>query len=225
MRNLQERLLELGFDPKGIDGIAGPNTAAAFEEFLKANGFKFDVSFTPSALTATGPYDQTELPWVQEAKRVMGRHESRDNSFLKKWLKSDGKTLGDPAQLPWCGDFVETCIRLALPAEPFKGRVAANPYLARNWLEFGQPCEPALGSVGVFWRGKKEGVSGHVGFLMGEDDASFYVLGGNQSNSVSVTRLDRGRFLGARWPVTFASIPARLPAMSPGTIPRTSNEL
>jgi hypothetical protein len=27
------------------------------------------------------------------------------------WLKRDGRSLGDPSKNPWCGDFVETCIR------------------------------------------------------------------------------------------------------------------
>ena len=39
---------------------------------------------------------------------------------------------------PWCGDFVETCIRAALPDEPLPGALGINPYWARNWLLFGQ---------------------------------------------------------------------------------------
>lgn len=225
MKEFQQQLQKLGFDPKGVDGIGGPNTAEAFRKFLKHNGFDFDVIASPTGITISGPVGQQELPWIQEAKRVMGRHETRDSAFLKKWLKSDGKTLGDPAQLPWCGDFVETCLRLALPAEPFSGRVAQNPYLARNWLEFGQPCQPALGAVGVFWRGNPQGTSGHVGFLVGESAQDYYVLGGNQGNSVSVTRILKTRLVGTRWPASFNSIPAPLPAMDPSNYPRTSNEL
>ena len=55
---------------------------------------------------------------------VLGLHETRHNADLKAFLRSDGGTLGDPAELPWCGDYVHTCLRLGLPAETFPGRVA-----------------------------------------------------------------------------------------------------
>jgi len=83
-----------------------------------------------------------DLPWMAEAKRVLGRHELRDNGWLRTWLRLDGKILGDPAKLPWCGDFVETCIKLALPGEPFAGALGQNPYWARNWLRLGESIAP-----------------------------------------------------------------------------------
>ena len=101
--------------------------------------------------------------------------------------------------LPWCGDFVETAVRLSLPAEP----VPENPYLARNWLQFGRECGLVAGAVAVFWRGSRNGTSGHVAFVVGADRSYVTVLGGNQSDSVSVARLDRGRLLGCRWPSTY----------------------
>ena len=54
------------------------------------------------------------------------------------WLKRDGRSLGDPGKNPWCGDFVETCIRMGLPDEPLLGALGTNPYWARNWLLFGE---------------------------------------------------------------------------------------
>jgi len=139
-----------------------------------------------------------DLPWMAEAKRVLGRHELRDNGWLRTWLRLDGKTLGDPAKLPWCGDFVETCIKLALPGEPFAGALGQNPYWARNWLRLGESIVPTYGAVVVFSRGS----GGHVGFAVGEDDTALHVLGGNQSNAVTVARLAKSRLLGARWPAT-----------------------
>jgi len=41
-----------------------------------------------------------------------------------------------------------------------------------------------------------------VGFYAGEDASAFHVLGGNQSDSVSIARVARTRLLGARWPAT-----------------------
>lgn len=162
----------------------------------------------------------TELPWIVEGKKVWGLHEVRDNQRLREWLRSDGKTLGDPKALPWCGDYVETAIKLSLPNEPFRGPLAQNPYWARNWLHFGSVVDPVYGAVIVFSRGN----GGHVGFVVGEDNTDFYVLGGNQSDSVNIVRITKGRFLGARWPLTYKNPNRPLPRMSPNNIPRSVNE-
>ncbi|MCL4065908.1 TIGR02594 family protein [Pseudomonas sp. GX19020] len=195
---IQTGLRDLGYQPGAVDGIFGPRTKAAAEAWLAAGG------------TAAKAPSSGDLPWMTEGKRVLGRHEVRDNGLLRSWLKSDGKTLGDPAKLPWCGDFVETCIRLALPGEPFPGSLGQNPYWARNWLELGQKTNPTYGAVLVFERGS----GGHVGFAVGADPACFHVLGGNQSNAVTIARIDRKRLLGARWPKTFAALPLNLPSLS-----------
>ena len=137
------------------------------------------------------------------------------------WLKRDGRSLGDPAKSPWCGDFVETCIRVGLPNEPLLGALGANPYWARNWLLFGQAVQPIPGAVLVFERGS----GGHVGFALGQDDTNFFVLGGNQSDAVTIARIAKSRLLGARWPATFQPRLQRLPTMKPGEFLATTNEI
>ena len=52
----------------------------------------------------------------------------------------------------------------------------------------------------VFWRGSPSGWKGHIGFYWAEDDDAYHILGGNQSNSVSVTRIAKERLITARWP-------------------------
>ena len=140
----------------------------------------------------------TRPAWLKEVERRKGLHEVRDKKVLMTWLRSDGRTLGDPSKLPWCGDLVETAIRTTLPKEI----VPANPYLARNWLKWGTPVKPCLGAVLVFDGGKRPPPSGHVGFYVGEDATHYHVLGGNQSNAITVMRLAKSRLLGARWPLT-----------------------
>lgn len=161
-----------------------------------------------------------ELPWIAEAKSVFGLHEIKDKAALQKYLKSDGKTLGDPTALPWCGDFVETVIKNSIPKEPLPGALGKNPYWARNWLLFGKDVKPCYGCVLVF---ERDG-GGHVGFAVGENDIDFFVLGGNQGNSVSVTRLDKKRLLGARWPSTISTATKVLPKIIAGNTPKTTNE-
>lgn len=199
LKSIQRGLEDLGHRPGPIDGIWGKQTEAAVRALLVSAG------------KAAGPV--IDLPWMIEAKRWLGRHEVRDNGLLRSWLRSDGKTLGDPAKLPWCGDFVETCIRLPLPGEPFPGALGENPYWARNWLRLGAEISPCYGAVVVFERGS----GGHVGFAVGQDATTLHVLGGNQSNAVTVARIAKTRLLGARWPATFPRpTTIRLPQMTVG---------
>ena len=188
-------------------------------------GAAVDGDFGPGTLAASmrvipTPKEHIEdLPWVTEIKAVYGLQEVRDKVRLQAWLKSDGKTLGDPTALPWCGDAVETAVKLALPNEPFVGALATNPYFARNWATFGF-AGIGYGAIGVFERGP---TSGHVGFLVGEDDTCFHVLGGNQSDSVCVTRIVKGRLIASRWPITWLEQPKPLPRRV-AAIPVSVNE-
>lgn len=52
VKNLQQRLKELGFDPKGIDGKFGPGTQTAVIAFQKANGLQPDGMVGPKTLAA-----------------------------------------------------------------------------------------------------------------------------------------------------------------------------
>ncbi len=111
-----------------------------------------------------------------------------------------------------CGDFAETCIRLALPGEAFPGDLGRNPYWALHWRQFGIPCDPWVGAVVSISR---EG-GGHVGFAVGQDAARIFVLGGNQSNAVSVAPIEKSRFIAAswRWPSTYIGARNPLPFMT-----------
>ena len=208
IRLIQRGLEDLGHSPGTPDGLWGPRTARALKALLAAKG-------RPAPAAPPRP-----LPWITEARSALGRHEARDRSWLMDWLMRDGRSLGDPARNPWCGDFVETCIRVALPEEPLLGALGANPYWARNWLLFGEEVEPVPCAVLVFSRGS----GGHVGFAVGQDETHFYVLGGNQSDAVTVARLARSRLLGARWPVTFPLHLKQLPVMTPRAVLTTTNE-
>ena len=77
------------------------------------------------------------------------------------------------------------------------------------------------GSVLVFERGS----GGHVGFAVGQDDTHFYVIGGNQSDAVTVARIAKSRLLGARWPATVPPRQQRLPTTRPGKFLATTNEI
>lgn len=210
MKKIQQGLKDLSYDPGPVDGFWGARTKAAIDQ-LSLNGGK----------PRQQSLDTSDLPWMIHGRRVLGLHESRNNAELKAFLKSDGRTLGDPAVLPWCGDFVETCIRLGQPAEVFPGNLGANPYWARNWNLFGIKSEPTYGAIAVFERGAN---AGHVGFLAGQDSTAYHVLGGNQSNTISVARIAKERMIGCRWPSTFPTRPIKLANIASGKLALSTNE-
>lgn len=225
IRTIQTRLRYNGFTPGPIDGILGPRTSAAIVAFKRSIGFvprpwvgpqTFKALMQPAEDPVQGPALAIDLPWIKVGLRVKGLHERADNTALGDFLRSDGHALGDPAVFPWCGDFVETCIRLALPREPFTGDVAKNPYWALNWRSFGRPMiGPATGCIASITRSG----GGHVCFVLGEDADRYYCLGGNQSNTVSIAPIEKSRFVreSFRWPETW-----QMP--EPGVLPMASLE-
>jgi len=189
------------------DGDFGPATLAASRALMPKTK-------PPIVLGGAG-----KLPWMEIARQQLGLHEGRDNTALRSFLSSDGATLGDPAKLPWCGDFVQTCFKIGLKGEP----IPELPYWARSWLNFGDPVFPRFGAVIVFERGPK---SGHVAFLVGQDRQFWYCLGGNQNDGVTIAEIDRSRLLGCRWPVIWPKnrLPDILPEMVPGQMTLSTNE-
>ena len=97
--------------------------------------------------------------------------------------------------IPWCGLAVSYWIMKAgfTPPKNF------SQVRARDFAEWGKPSnKPSFGDILVFWRGSKAGRDGHVGLYIAEDDDVYYVLGGNQSDQVNITKLKKSRLLAAR---------------------------
>ena len=110
--------------------------------------------------------------------------------------------------VPWCGLYA------AVVAHRAGKKVVAQPLWARNWVRFGRlvaqnwdsdtrpslDFEPgmraSLGDVLVFVR---DG-GGHVGFYIAEDSNNYHVLGGNQSDSVTIARIAKERCIAVRRP-------------------------
>lgn len=210
---IQRQLKALGFDPGPIDGLRGRRTNRAIVAFKRARGLRprpFYGPITHAALFPDGadappnPAPVTDMPWHERAQRDLGLREgpgSRNNMGLVSRIRDAvGWYPGD--HIPWCGGIMAAWIAETLPDEPLPN----NPLGARNWLQFGIPCDPRLGAVLVFWRGSRKGWKGHVGLYAGEDGSAYRVLGGNQSDAVTIARISKSRLLGARWPAT-ADVP------------------
>lgn len=129
----------------------------------------------------------------------------RNNPTILSWakrLKIEDIYTND--EIAWCGLF------MAIVALSAGKTVAPGSWFlwALNWRNWGTKVEVAmLGDVLTFTR---TGGGGHVGLYVGEDNTSYHVLGGNQGDQVSITRILKTRCAGIRRPVYSIGQPANV---------------
>lgn len=173
-----------------------------YDDLMAALADGLAVQGVPAVPGASDP------PWLALARTHIGLKEvpgAQHNATILSWVKALGGWFKDD-ETPWCGTFVGFCMFKAGFAPP------KDWYRAKDWLNFGKATPPRVGAIAVFGR---EG-GGHVGFVVGEDASRLYVLGGNQSNAVSIMPIGKDRLLGLRWPAQLALSDATLPGMSGG---------
>jgi uncharacterized protein (TIGR02594 family) len=147
-------------------------------------------------------------------KEIVGR---THNPVIMGWAKELGlQKIYTEDEIPWCGLFIAYCCHAA------GVQVVERPLWALNWAKYGNRVdEPMLGDILTF---KRNG-GGHVGIYVGEDDRYYHVLGGNQNNSVSVSRIAKSRLHQARrtaWKVAQPASVRKVHLEAKGTI--TTNE-
>jgi uncharacterized protein (TIGR02594 family) len=120
-------------------------------------------------------------------KEIVGK---QHNPTILSWAKALGlEKVYTNDEIPWCGLFVAYCAHAA------GLDVVKHPLWALNWNKYGNVAKVAmLGDVLTFTRNG----GGHVGIYVGEDATHYHVLGGNQNNSVSVSRIAKDRLSQAR---------------------------
>lgn len=132
-------------------------------------------------------------PWLKFAFKELDRHikekpGAATNKRIEQYLQSTRK--GSPGhesdETLWCSAFVNFCI------EESTGLEGTNDLAARSWLDWNggkrlNKDKPMRGCIVVFARPSGGSKSGHVGFyLSGSPGRGIRVLGGNQSNAVSI---------------------------------------
>jgi uncharacterized protein (TIGR02594 family) len=204
-KKIQLALKEKGFNPGPIDGEPGPQTSEAIIDFKKSLGFQardYIGPLTEAALLQAPnnpkPVDDrpSEPVWLRRARQEIGVQEipgSRHSAkVLGYWERS--KLYFDSDEIPWCAGFVGAMLEDC-------GIKCTRSGMARSYENWGQPCKAIPGAVVVFWRGSKNGGSGHVGFVTGKDQhGNIMVLGGNQGDAVNIKPFDTSRVVGYRWP-------------------------
>jgi uncharacterized protein (TIGR02594 family) len=129
--------------------------------------------------TALSQYGQKEIDGEAENPTIVNY--AKEVGF--KWVNSE--------DTPWCSIFMNW---VAMKA----GYEYTRKANARSWLDIGSVVdEPKVGDVVVFQRGNN-GYSGHVGMFICKYDDGVYVLGGNQSDSVKISKYKLKDVLGYR---------------------------
>lgn len=129
---------------------------------------------------------------IVEALKEFGTIEgsgAADNPKILAWAREVNIPWYKHDDTPWCGLFMAVIAQRAGKDKP------ADFLRALAWQKFGNASKVAsLGDVLVF---KRTG-GGHVGLYVGEDDLCYHVLGGNQSNKVSIKRIEKSRCVAVR---------------------------
>ena len=136
---------------------------------------------------------ETSPKLLVEAVKLLGTKEvvgKVHNPVILGWAKEVGLSKVYTAdEIPWCG------LAIAYACHQAGVQVVDKPLWALSWANYGtKVSEPMLGDILTF---KRDG-GGHVGIYVGEDKDCYHVLGGNQGNAMSVSRIVKSRLYQAR---------------------------
>lgn len=127
-----------------------------------------------------------------EALKLYGTLEAKgdgSNPIILQWAKEIGGFIEGyykDDSIPWCGLFMAVCAKRS--GYPHSQKALG----ALSWATWGEPVAMAqVGDVLVF----KRQSGGHVGIYAAEDNTHYHVLGGNQSDAVTITRIDKRRLV------------------------------
>lgn len=137
------------------------------------------------------------------AQRYIGIEEVSgkvDNPAIMAMLKLDARWPSND-EVPWCSAFANYIAWLCRHPR-------SKSLLARSWLNVGAGIEldqAEPGDIIVIKRGKGDqpgpentSAPGHVGFYAGRSGPLIEILGGNQSDTVKISRYPATRLLGVR---------------------------
>ena len=167
---------------------------AAMMKILEDVELEIDISDVKSEVSEPNYMINKETPWFSLAEKFLGVNESDtdDRKTIAEFHKAAGAS--DDYRVPWCASFVTYCLKNT-------GFKSTGGQWARAYLDIGDELgEPEKHCIMIFERNGMGGDS-HVTFWTGKQDLFFYYcLGGNQGDSVSISKYAKAKLLGCRWP-------------------------
>ena len=148
--------------------------------------------------------------WMKIAKKEIGTkeiHGKRHNPRVLEYHSVSGGFSTD--EVPWCGSFVNWVMRTA------GYKTVSSPARAKSWKNFGKKAKkPIYGAIAV----KSRRGGGHVAFVVGQsqDGKYLYVLGGNQHDSVNISKYRKSVWTDFRVPADYDDSKCKLPVYGGG---------
>jgi uncharacterized protein (TIGR02594 family) len=134
------------------------------------------------------------------ARSYLGTRELKgptDNPKIMEMYRTVGHDWVEHDEVAWCAAFVGHCLEKA-------GFSSTRKLNARSYLTWGEkvanPEQAQEGDIVVFTRGASA-AQGHVAFFLKAVGSQVEVLGGNQSDGVTIARYPKARLLGIRRPL------------------------
>jgi len=151
--------------------------------------------------------DERQIDAYRLAQNEVGLEEipgAKDNAEVVQMFADVGHSWVKDDETAWCAAFVGAMLERA-------GLKSTRALDARSYNDWGEEIdiEDALpGDIVVFWRGSPNSWKGHVGFFVRNAGVNIEVLGGNQSDSVSIAHYSKKRLLSVRR-MTTSTAPAQ----------------
>lgn len=194
------------------DGRFGPRTETEVQAFQRRRGLADDGVVGPATWRALGvrrPLRMTQgdqgqpRDWMAIAHAELLVEEYAGRRHNPRILEYHATTGAAPQtdEAAWCSSFVNWVMREA-------GVRGTGSAAARSWIKWGTELrEPRRGAVMITQRGGADVENGsnsgyHVAFFLRGDTETFYVLGGNQGDTVSeaMRRYANYKSWWYRWP-------------------------
>lgn len=135
-------------------------------------------------------------PWAMWGLGEMAVFEaegSKDHPRIV-WYHSFTSAGAAPDSVAWCSSYVNAGMQTC-------GYPGTRNKTASSWLRYGVPYKLCIGGILVFGKSDPDAKgTGHVGWCVGWSDEWVLVLGGNQSQRVSVARRPIKSLLDVRMP-------------------------
>lgn len=180
VKAFQSKHVDNFYNPLTPDGIVGPLTKWALEEY-----YKYEQPSSNIIIEQVGNLSQIALKIAKNEMEIGAREIGGDNSgpFVEKYTK-----VKNGGKLDWCAGFVSYCFEQASIETgikyPLKYTLGArnifNQAKRKNLTITDRNILPIPGDILVWYRGALKGYFGHVGICSSYSDGYVSVIEGNR---------------------------------------------